>query len=198
MSTPNPEKRKKSTGATIRKWARIFHRDLSYLFTGVLLVYLISGLTLNHRSTKDPNYKITVERYNEPALMTSQDNISKDLVIDKLLAPKGISDKYTRHIYKDGKVTIYLKGGSTMSVDTSSGDVVYTKKKLKWLTSKLNKLHYNPSKAWTIFSDIFVVSLIVIILTGLIMVKGKKGLLGRGGIELIIGILIPILFMFVF
>lgn len=46
------------------------------------------------------------------------------------------------------------------------------------------------------FSDIFAACLIVITITGLVMVKGKKGLWGRGGIELSVGIAIPLLFIF--
>ena len=42
------------------------------------------------------------------------------------------------------------------------------------------------------------ISLIIITLTGLIMTRGKKGLMGRGGIELIIGIIIPLIFIFFF
>lgn len=38
-------------------------------------------------------------------------------------------------------------------------------------------------------------ALMVITLTGLFMLKGNKGLWGRGGIELLIGIAIPILFV---
>ena len=61
--------------------------------------------------------------------------------------------------------------------------------------SSLNRLHYNPNRYWTIFSDIFLASLVIIVLSGLIMVKGKHGLWGRGGIELIVGIAIPIVFI---
>jgi len=38
--------------------------------------------------------------------------------------------------------------------------------------------------------------LIVIVLSGLVMMRGPKGLRGRGGVELIAGILIPLLFIF--
>jgi hypothetical protein len=60
----------------------------------------------------------------------------------------------------------------------------------------MSRLHYNSYKWWIIFSDIFAFALIIITLTGLVMTRGKKGLLGRGGIELIIGILIPLGFIF--
>lgn len=64
------------------------------------------------------------------------------------------------------------------------------------LLSSMNRLHYNPSRWWTVFSDVFLASLVVIVVSGLVMLRGPKGLWGRGGIELLAGILIPVLFMF--
>ena len=52
------------------------------------------------------------------------------------------------------------------------------------------------SRWWTVFSDVFLAGLIVIVLSGLVMMRGPKGLRGRGGVELIAGILIPLLFIF--
>ncbi|MDE6654618.1 MAG: PepSY-associated TM helix domain-containing protein, partial [Muribaculaceae bacterium] len=63
------------------------------------------------------------------------------------------------------------------------------------LISDMVKLHYNPGRWWTAFSDIFAISLILITLTGLFIIKGRKGITGRGAIELIIGLSVPILFL---
>ena len=83
-----------------------------------------------------------------------------------------------------------------MVVDMQSGEGVYESVKKRPLLSGMNRLHSNPNKWWTIFSDIFAASLIIITISGLIMNRGKNGILGRGGIELIVGIVIPILFLF--
>ena len=45
-------------GAQIRKWLRIIHRELSYVFAGMLLVYAISGIALNHKATFNSSYRI--------------------------------------------------------------------------------------------------------------------------------------------
>ncbi|HAC20873.1 MAG TPA: peptidase, partial [Porphyromonadaceae bacterium] len=47
-----------------------------------------------------------------------------------------------------------------------------------------------------IFSDVFATALMIIAISGLFIVRGNKGLWGRGGIELAIGILIPLLFIY--
>jgi hypothetical protein len=48
------------------------------------------------------------------------------------------------------------------------------------------------------FSDIFAAALIFLAITALFMVKGKKGALGRGGIYIALGFIIPILFLLIF
>ena len=42
----------------VRKWSRSLHRDLSYFFTGVLVVYAVSGFMLNHKKDFNSDYSI--------------------------------------------------------------------------------------------------------------------------------------------
>lgn len=90
---------------------------------------------------------------------------------------------------------VFIKGGSSLTVNTETGEAYYESVKKRPILSSFNRLHYNPNRNWTIFSDIFAVSLIVITLTGLVMLKGRKGFWGRGGIEFAAGILIPLAFI---
>lgn len=53
------------------------------------------------------------------------------------------------------------------------------------LISSMVQLHFNPGKWWTWFADAFAVCLIIITVSGIVMIKGPKGLWGRGGIELV-------------
>ena len=39
----------KSYSDIIRKWSRLLHRDLSFFFAGILMIYAISGFMLNHK-----------------------------------------------------------------------------------------------------------------------------------------------------
>ena len=36
-------------GTAFRKWSRIIHRDLSFFFAGMILIYAISGIVMNLR-----------------------------------------------------------------------------------------------------------------------------------------------------
>ena len=176
----------------IRRWSRTLHRDLSYIFAGVLLVYAATGFMLNHKNDFNSNYAIEQHRYtieNVPA------EIDDDYAVS-LLDKWGERKNYTAwYDFDDESFKVFVRGGSTLLVNRTTGEAVYESVKKRPVLSSLNRLHYNPSRYWTIFSDIFLASLVVIVLTGLIMVKGKNGLWGRGGVELLIGIAIPILFM---
>ena len=185
-------------GAILRKWFRIIHRDLSYFFAGVICIYAISGICLNHK--RDFNSNITISREQvvlEGNFPFAADSVSKDM-IHAFTAQLPDNETYTRHSSVGGDaLKMFFKGGSSLEIDMNNGTALYEKVRRRPLFSSLNRLHYNPTRWWTWFSDIFAASLLIITLTGLFMVQGPKGLKGRGGIEFLIGILIPLLFIFI-
>ena len=184
-----------SKGSAFRKWSRILHRDVSYLFAGMILIYALSGILMNHRADLNPHYSVEVEEFEVTQDLADKEKIDKALVLD-ILQPLDEADNYTKHYFqKDGRMKVFLKGGSSLVVDTQTGAAVYEKLERRFLLSDMVKLHYNPGKWWTTFSDIFAVSLVLITLTGMVMVKGPKGFWGRGGILFLVGIIVPILFL---
>lgn len=180
----------------LRKWSRVIHRDLSFFFSGVIIIYAISGFVLNHKKDFNSNYSIATYNFNVkgnyPLL---EGDFSKDKVLT-ILEQYNETDNYTKHYFPDERtMKVFLKGGSSLTLDLASGNGLYEQVKKRPIIRHFNRLHYNPHKWWTIFSDIFVFSLVIITLTGLVMTRGKNGLWGRGGIELLIGIIIPLLFI---
>ena len=184
-----------SKGAAFRKWSRLIHRDVSYLFAGMILIYALSGILMNHRGDLNPHYSVSRQELRVEADLSDKTKVDKPLVLS-LLEPLGEAGNYTKHYFpKDGEMKVFLKGGSSLLVNTQTGEAVYESLKRRPLLSDMVKLHYNPTKWWTIFSDVFAVCLILITITGLVMVKGSKGFWGRGGILFIIGVIIPVLFL---
>lgn len=182
-------------GANFRKWSRIIHRDVSYLFAGMILIYALSGILMNHRSNLNPHYSIERQEFRLAQDLSDKTKVDKKMVLD-ILEPLDEADNYTKHYFpKEGQMKVFLKGGSNLLINTKTGHAVYEKLERRFLLSDMVKLHYNPGRWWTAFSDVFAVSLILITLTGLVMVKGPKGFWGRGGILFVIGILIPALFL---
>ena len=187
----------KSWMSRVRKWSRSIHRDLSFFFSGVLLLYAVSGFMLNHK--RDFNSDYSIERWSVqlqgeyPASVAEWDKAT----VVRHLEEIDQAGNYLKHYAPDeNSVKVFIRGGSTLVVDLRTGQAEFESIHRRPLLSSLNRMHYNPSRWWTIFSDVFLVSLVTIVLSGLVMIKGRKGLWGRGGIELLAGILIPVLFIF--
>lgn len=182
----------KFSSSEFRRWCRIIHSDISFLFAGMVLIYALSGIYMNHRDAINPHYtgsRTEVVLTDLPA----QADMDKAAVI-ALMERVGVSERYTKHYFpKDNRLKVFLKGSSTLEADLISGTVVYESLRRRPLVSQMTTLHYNPGKWWTWFSDAFAIALIVITITGLAMLKGNRGLWGRGGVELLIGIAIPVL-----
>lgn len=182
-----------SRGTRFRKWCRIAHRELSYVFAGMLLVYAISGIALNHKNSFNSQYSITRTEYQfAPATQATADRAQ----IDAWLSECGVAGHEIQHYFPDANtLKVFLKGNSNLVVNLSTGHAVLEQVRKRPVLGSLSKLHYNPGKAWTWFSDLFAVSLIVIVFSGLFMLRGKHGLLGIGGVEFLVGVLVPLLFI---
>ncbi|MEN8123865.1 MAG: PepSY-associated TM helix domain-containing protein [Bacteroidota bacterium] len=179
----------------LRKWSRILHRDIGYFFIGTTIIYGLSGIALNHINDWNPNYTVEVERFQTEIPLTKNANLEDNIV--QLLAEIAPKEIYKKYYYpQEDVIKIFLKGGSSIVVNNNSGigRAEYLRKRIVFY--EVNYLHYNPNKWWMWFSDIFAGALILFAITSLFMVKGKKGLSGRGGIYTALGILIPLLFLF--
>ena len=170
----------------VRKWSRSLHRDLSYFFTGVLVVYAVSGFMLNHKKDFNSDYSIVrEERKLATPLPQGRDAWNRERVAEAI-APYGGADAYLKHYFpEEGTLKVFIRGGSTFTLDLTTGNGLFESVRKRTVLSAFNRLHYNPSRWWTIFSDIFLAGLLVIVATGLVMVRGRNGLAGRGGAELV-------------
>ena len=75
-----------STANRLRRWSRNVHRELSFFFSGMLLIYAVSGLVMNHRDTINPNYSVEQRRYVVGEPLPARDRLTRDDVV-RLLAP---------------------------------------------------------------------------------------------------------------
>lgn len=176
---------------------RWVHRHFSFFFAGIVVIYALSGILMNHSKDINPHYsakRMILQNAVKDTPKTKTAVGEQEIV--ELLKRIGEEDNYTKHYYPDDHtVRVFLKGGSSLEVDLNTGTAIYDQLRKRPLLSDFVRLHYNPNKWWTYFSDAFAIALIVITITGLCISKGKKGLWGIGGIELLAGILVPILFL---
>ena len=177
-----------------RKINRVLHRDLGYFFFGMTLIYALSGIALNHKQDWNPNYEITNQpvHWQEPA----GHSITKEVVLD-FLARYGQDGNYKKYYLPEPNILkIFIRNGS-ITIDLGSGQGNMEMLHRRPLLFQVNYLHYNPNRLWTWFSDLFSAALIIIAITGLFIIKGKKGITGRGAWLTAAGLLVPIGFLLV-
>ncbi len=180
----------------LSKLNRVTHRDIGYLITGLTLIYAISGIALNHKHDWNPNYIF------ENSSFTVNTDISRDSFDDQaardILKDIGHLSGYKTFYFPTGnRLTIFVDGGFVqIDARTGSGTVEMIKKRP--LFYQFNFLHYNPGIWWKYFSDIYCIALITVTLTGLFIIKGKNGITRRGAILTIAGVILPLLFLFIY
>ena len=141
-----------STANRLRRWSRNVHRELSFFFSGMLLIYAVSGLVMNHRDTINPNYSVEQRRYVVGEPLPARDRLTRDDVV-RLLAPLDEADNYTKHYFPESDVLkVFLKGGSSLTVRLSDGEAFYEKLTRRPVLGAMTRLHYNPGRWWTWFS----------------------------------------------
>ena len=181
------------SGFKWRKWNNILHRDIGYLVVGMTVIYALSGIALNHMADWNPNYDITHEVVSWPGGVPV-DNLSRE-TIQTFLEQCDEQGAYKSHYFpQPDSLKIFVKSGSIV-LDIETGYGVLEKVRRRPVFFEVNFLHYNPTRLWTWFSDVFCGALIIVSITGLFVLKGRKGITGRGAWLTAIGVVIPIVFL---
>lgn len=178
-----------------RKWNNILHRDIGYLAVGLTIVFAVSGIAVNHVDSWNPNFNIEYRNFTiAPFSGTSADGAVAHVLTSLHVAetPKSTfrPSREMLNIYLD-KQTIEV------NLQTGKGRREIVKERV--LLHDMNFLHLNHAKKWwTWFSDLYAVALLFLALSGLFVLKGKKGLAGRGKWLTGLGLLFPIFFLLLY
>lgn len=181
----------------LREWIRILHRDIGYIAAGLTVVYAISGVAVNHVDEWNPNYSIeTIQSKINPipdSLSQSPETVAGIL---QLLGENG----NIKNTFRPNPETLHIfVEGNTIEVNLITGDVRQEKVTSRTIIRETNFLHLNaPKKVWTYIADLFAVALAFLAISGLFMIKGKKGITGRGAWLTAAGVLIPIIFLLLY
>jgi hypothetical protein len=181
-------------GKIIRKWNRVIHRDLGYLAVGLTLIYAISGFVVNHVQDWNPNYEISYIKSNIGQINSIEKDL--DFVVKDILHKLYLPAEYKTTFRPESEILkIFLKE-NTINVNLESGDVIQEIVKIRPLIYEMNFLHLNhPKRVWTYVADLYAISLAVLAITGLFILKGKKGITGRGAWLTLSGIVLPLTFL---
>lgn len=161
----------------IRKWNIATHRDLGYFFSGLITIYCLSGLALNHITDWNPDFII------ERKAVHIGDGYKNKTITGESIAAFGRLVGESRYRVYDAptpdQLKIYYEDAS-LHINFSTGEAVYETITRRPLFYHVDVLHRNSIQWWKWVSDIFAVMLIVISVSGLFILKGKKGFSGRG------------------
>ncbi len=183
-STPVPVKRR----FQLRPWVRAIHRDAGYFGVGLTLVYALSGLAVNHIADWDPSFRQVASTHQLPAPLPADAEAAGKSVVAAL----GIKET-PREVYAAGDDAVDIVfDRRTLHVTPSTGKVVEEGQSPRFFLRAANWLHLNRGKrAWTLVADTYAVVLIYLAISGLFMIPGRKGLLGRGAVIALLGAAVP-------
>lgn len=180
-----------------RKWNNILHRDIGYLCVGLTIIYAISGVAVNHIDEWNPSYINTKHSFQIGQVSSNGEVGDKD--IKAILSKIDESTDYKSTFFEDEDNLVIFKEKNTIKVQLSTGIVNQEKIEPRFFFREVNFLHLNHAKQWwTWMADLYAVALLTLALTGMFVLKGKKGITGRGAWLTALGILIPILFLIIY
>lgn len=174
-----------------RRWNNILHRDIGYFCVALTVIYAVSGVAVNHTHQWNPNYVFeTTEQSFSPVPVSDRDTMVAQLVERLgLPAPK-------RSFRSSPEVVQLFYDGWNVEAHATEGRAVIERLGERPLLRDANYLHLNnPKGLWTWFADAYAVCLLLLAVTGLFVLRGRTGLMGRGKWFVLAGLLIPVAFL---
>ncbi len=177
-----------------RRVCRFLHREIGYVVVGLTVAYAISGIAVNHIEDWNPNYRqeLSAARIQPVPLGETEDVAAA--VLEQLELTERVKNTWRP---APQQLFVYLET-ETIEVDLSTGEVVRRRLLERPVLFDLNFLHLNSGKGfWTVVADVYAAALIVLALTGIFLTRGRKGLAGRGGVLLTLGVALPVVYLIV-
>lgn len=176
---------------------RVLHRDLGYLYVGLIISFALSGIFMNHREHWHPE-KYTTNIIEIETVLPDKKDINEDYIKQLVKNDFKINDKVKRHIVRKNKLKIACESYDIeIDTETGKGEIIEFKKTP--FISQIMGLHKSNSNWWIYYSDVFALSLITIATTGMLIIpKGNFSFKSRGWKLALGGLIFPIVFLFLF
>lgn len=167
---------------------RGLHRDLGYLLVGLTFVYALSGLAVNHIEDWDPNFEHYELEHALAAPLAEDEAEAAAAVLEQL----GVDEPPADVFLYEQELEIQLEDRS-LYVDGNAMTILDRGQRARPGLRIANWLHLNRGKqAWTLVADAYAVLLLFLATSGMVMLPGKKGFMGRGWILVLLGAAVPV------
>jgi hypothetical protein len=174
--------------------ARNTHRTLAYLYVGLIISFSISGIFLNHRRNFSPSsYVSSIKEVSITPM--SPDSVNEGFV-EKFKNTQGIKDKLRRFRVEKETLKISFEHND-VELNLLTGKGTIETYKTRPLLGQMVQLHQDTSQWWIYYSDVFGLAMAIIAITGMFIQKGKYSFRKHGWKLALIGIIFPLLFLFV-
>ncbi|MBS1949762.1 MAG: PepSY-associated TM helix domain-containing protein [Cytophagales bacterium] len=173
--------------------SRNTHRDIAYFYVGLIIAFSLSGIFLNHRQSWHPR-KYTYEKREISIAPVSKDSINAQW-IDRFARQQQINDNLRRFSADENRLRISYESHD-VQVDLATGKGKIESYFIVPLLGQMTQLHQDTSNWWIYYSDIFGIGMMVIAITGMFIEKGKLSFRSRGWKLALIGIIFPLIFLF--
>ena len=191
------------------KQMRVWHWVSSAVSLIGMLLFAITGITLNHASAISAQPAITKKEAKVPEPLLS--SLKSQSEGKRLLAPElsnwlddslGISTSSAEAEWSDTEIYVSLPrpgGDSWLNINRATGAVQYERTDRGWI-SYLNDLHKgrHTGAAWSWFLDIFAGACVVFCLTGLVLLQLHAGHRPATWPVVALGLAIPLVLAMVF
>lgn len=175
--------------------ARSVHRDFAYFYLGLIIAFSFSGIFLNHRRDWHPRrYTYSATEITVPAI-AQPDSTVNDAYIETFTKTQGIKDNLRRFVVDKNQLSISYEKHD-VKIDLSTGKGKIEEYRTTPVLGQMTQLHVDTSKWWIYYSDIFGVAMLVIAFTGMFIQKGENSFRSRGWKLALIGIIFPLIFLF--
>lgn len=180
----------------VRKLLRILHRDFGYFIVGMTIVYALSGIYLNHRHDFNPDYKIFITDFQVDLPSKSASSANEVQAVLKSIDENVIYKKH--YLNNQGQIKVFIENGeAVINPETGKGTMQYLQKRP--FIFSINMLHRaNLGTIWKWVSDLMAVILIFVAVSGLFLLKGKRGFNHWGWWFMIAGIIVPLVFALIY
>lgn len=178
-----------------RRLNNSLHRDVGYFLSGLIFIYCLSGIALNHVGDWNPDFvihkrKIALGRAYARTEITPERIAEFNALVGESTAK--VHDFPTAHHLK-----IYYDNASLL-IDLSAATGDYESVQRRPLFYQANVLHRNTLKGWRWAADVFGLLLIFLTVSGWFVLKGERGLGGRGKWLIAAGMLPPLVAVLIF
>ncbi len=177
-----------------RKLFRALHRDIGYVVVSLTLAYALSGLAVNHIEDWNPSYSFGERAVDLGPLPAGTLAEQEAFVVGKLAIDRSTVRGHFQET--EHELRVFLTEGQEVRIDVRTGRGLFKSLRKRPVLFEVNALHLNNLKGiWTWVADLFAIALIVLAITGVTMMKGDRGITGRGKYFIAAGLTVPIGFV---